>query len=144
MLRVILDTNVLIEGAKDPNSYPVRIMRLAVSGKLLPLISARTLREHDRMIERLVVDQEHRALIDSFMEKAEMVEIRSRFAGITEDRDDDKFVELAKDGDADYLVTDDKHLLDLETFGETEITTPERFWNTYQTVANDTVRALGY
>jgi putative PIN family toxin of toxin-antitoxin system len=144
MLRVILDTNVLIEGEKDPNSYAARLMRLALAGELLPLISSRTRREYERIINRLVVDSEYRRLVEKFLEQTEQVEVHTRLSGITQDRDDDKFVELAQDGDADYIVTADQHLLDLGNFGESEITTPERFWNTFQEVARDKVAAMGY
>jgi putative PIN family toxin of toxin-antitoxin system len=148
MLRVVIDTNVLIEGAKDPHSYQVRIMRLALAGELLPLISPRTISEHDRLIDRLVVEDEYRTLLENFLDQAEEIEpgaaTEREAAGTSSDREDDKFLSLAKDGDADYIITRDKDLLELEQYGETEITTPERFWNTYQEVAGSTVRALGY
>ncbi len=148
MLRVVIDTNVLIEGAKDPHSYQVRIMRLALAGELQPLASTRTMREHDRILARLVNEAEYQQLVENFLDQAELVEpnldIVHETSGATEDRDDDKFLDLAKEGDADYVITRDKHLLDLENYGETEITTPERFWNTYQEVAGPTVHALGY
>lgn len=148
MLRVVIDTNVLIEGAKDPHSFQVRIMRLALAGELQPLLSPRTLREHERLIERLVVEDEYRTLLQNFLEQAETVQpsvdtVREA-TGASSDREDDKFLSLAKEGDADYIITRDNDLLELETYGETEITTPERFWNTYQEVAGSTVRALGY
>jgi len=144
MLRVVIDTNVLIDGAKDPNSYQVRIMRLALAGELTPLISSRTEREHERLTRRLVTEPEYQQLVENFLDQAELVEPDSDLRGTTDDPDDDKFLELAKDGDADYVITNDRHLLDVEQYGETEITTPERFWNTYQEVAGTAVRALGY
>ncbi|MFH0830656.1 MAG: putative toxin-antitoxin system toxin component, PIN family [Parcubacteria group bacterium] len=139
MLRVVVDTNVLVEGQKDPNSYPVRIMRLALAGELVPLVSPRTQREHDRLLERLVMDQEYQQLVERFFEQAERIETSSDLRGATDDPEDDKFLELAKDGDADYVITGDRHLLDLEQLSSTEITTPERFWNTYQEVAGTPV-----
>ena len=144
MLRIILDTNVLIEGAKDPNSYPVRIMRLALAGQLQPIFSPRTQREYQHVVDDLVADQEYKDLVRKFFEQGELVETHTRLPGVTADRDDDKFVELAQDGDVDYLITSDNHLLTLEKFGETDITLPDRFWNTYQAVAGEKVRALGY
>lgn len=144
MLRIILDTNVLIEGAKDPNSYPVRIMRLAIAGELQPIFSTRTKREYEHVMPDLVADAEYKQLVEKFFQQAELVETHTRLAGVTADRDDDKFIELAQDGDADYIITSDQHILTLEQFGETDITTPERFWNTYQSVAGEKVKALGY
>jgi len=144
MLRAVIDTNVLIEGAKDPHSYQVRIMRLALAGELVPLVSAQTRREHQRLIRRLITEQEYRELLEQFLETAEQIEPTTDMSGATEDEDDDKFLELAKDGDADYIITRDHHLLDIEQFGDIEITTPERFWNTFQEVAEPVVRALGY
>lgn len=144
MLRVVVDTNVLIEGEKDPHSYQTRIMRLAVAGELTALVSPDTAREYQRLIRRLVVSVEYRALVEQFLESTEQVEPTISLAGATEDSDDDKFLELAKDGDADYIITRDRHLLDVERLGDIEITTPERFWNTFHEVARSAVRALGY
>ena len=144
MLRIILDTNVLIDAELDENSFPIRIIRLCLKGDLIPLVSNKTEREHHKILRRLINNAEHHALIEEFFSKAERVFTTSNLRGITDDRDDDKFVELAQDGDADYIITKDKHLLDLGKHNLTEITTPERFWNVYSQVAPERVRALGY
>lgn len=43
------------------------------------------------------------------------------------DPDDSYLLAMARDGDADFLVTNDKDLLCLSPFGKCEIVTPEEF-----------------
>ncbi len=144
MLRIILDTNVLMDAELDENSYPMRVLKLVLAGDLVALVSNRTERENRKIVRRLSNQPEHLALIQQFFGKGERVFVTSRLSGITDDRDDDKFVELAKDGGADYIITKDRHLLDVEKFENTEIMNPEQFWNVYKEVAPDRVHALGY
>lgn len=46
---------------------------------------------------------------------------------IKDDPDDDKFIEAAVTGKADYLVTQDNHLLKIKKFREINILTPQEF-----------------
>jgi predicted nucleic acid-binding protein len=46
---------------------------------------------------------------------------------VERDPDDDKFLEVALAGDADYIVSGDTHLTDLESFRELPILTPREF-----------------
>jgi len=52
---------------------------------------------------------------------------------IEADPDDDKFLEAAVAGDVDYLVSGDRHLLDLGTFRGIEIIEPRTFYEQLET-----------
>lgn len=62
----------------------------------------------------------------SFLKVAEMVEIRETIV-VCRDPKDDKLLELAVSGNADFLVTGDKDLLVLNPFRGVEIITPREF-----------------
>ena len=43
------------------------------------------------------------------------------------DPDDDKFLQVALTGDADYVVSGDRDLLDIESSGGIDVVTPDEF-----------------
>ncbi len=52
---------------------------------------------------------------------AEFVETKSSISKIITDYTDNIFLEYAVDGKADYIISGDKHLLDLRTYSEIPI-----------------------
>ncbi len=46
---------------------------------------------------------------------------------VEEDPEDNKFLECALEGKADYLITSDRHLLELGEFAVTKICKPTQF-----------------
>jgi hypothetical protein len=46
---------------------------------------------------------------------------------VTQDPDDDKFLVCAREGEADYLVSGDDHLLEFRAYEGTQIITPAAF-----------------
>ena len=76
---------------------------------------------------RRYVDE--RGLLD-FMQAlratARFVRTKSKFKIVKEDPDDDEILATACDGDADYIVSGDRHLLVLERFRGIQIVTADR------------------
>jgi len=56
------------------------------------------------------------------------VRVKNRLHVIAQDPSDNKFLELAKEGKADYILSGDNHLLDLKTFRGIQIITPNEFF----------------
>lgn len=46
---------------------------------------------------------------------------------VIDDSDDNKFIEAAVEGNADYIITQDKHLLKLKKFNQIKLITPKQF-----------------
>ncbi|ESS08313.1 MAG: putative toxin-antitoxin system toxin component, PIN family [uncultured archaeon A07HN63] len=63
---------------------------------------------------------------------AEFVEPDVEFDIVDADPDDNKFLEAAVAGNAEYVVSGDQHLLDIEGFRGIEIVTPRTFYETVQ------------
>lgn len=60
-------------------------------------------------------------------EMAVLVALTLKLDVVKEDKDDNKFIEAAIEGDADYIVSQDKHLLKLKEFNGIKIINPEEF-----------------
>lgn len=127
-MKIVLDTNVLINGVQDNNSYAYRIIQACLEGKLTPLISHRIKRENRLLVKRTVIDQEYKDTLDEFYDQAEMVRVTSRLNAVPEDREDNKFIECAVDGQADYIISEDNHLLDISPHQGIDVLTPSQFW----------------
>ena len=72
--------------------------------------------------------------IDEFVGKilsmAELVTPEMDLEAVEDDPDDDKILECAVAGNADYIVSGDSHLLDIEEYRGVEILSPDEFLST--------------
>ena len=61
---------------------------------------------------------------------AELVTPEMDLEAVEDDPDDDKILECAVAGNADYIVSGDSHLLDIEEYRGVEIVSPDEFPST--------------
>ncbi|MGC9528822.1 MAG: putative toxin-antitoxin system toxin component, PIN family [Limnospira sp.] len=123
-MRCIFDTNTLISAIIFPNSIPGRAFNLALSRDIV-LISAETITELYEVITRPKFDpyltiEEREEFLESLLIRSELIEVLEE-SQICRDPKDDKFLNLAKSGAANYLVTGDKDLLILQNYSGTRI-----------------------
>jgi uncharacterized protein len=125
--RVIVDTNVLISRLLIPHSVAGRaVSRLIKITRLL--VSEDTLGELAQTIARdkfnpYVSLEDRQEFFRLYARLAEWVPISSTVR-VCRDPRDDKFLELAVDGQAQMLVTGDKDLLALSPYRGIEVLTP--------------------
>ena len=138
-LRVVLDTNVLLSLWVFADSRYAILLDLIAAGSLLPLTGEDCLAEFERVLRYPEFDldaaAQRRILADYTGSALCVVKGEPGTPGLPlpqcRDTDDQKFLELARDGRADTLVTSDKQLLKLARrkllAGQFRIMTPERF-----------------
>jgi hypothetical protein len=82
-----------------------------------------------RIIRRkfLRTETPNRQRLTALLEGSTHITVTGRVAGICRDPKDDFILECADVGGADLIVTGDKHLLSLATFGRIEIVTPRQY-----------------
>jgi putative PIN family toxin of toxin-antitoxin system len=128
MLKVVLDTNVIVSGLNFPASNPAKILLMVVSGEILNLTSLHILNETKRI------------LVDKFfwkLEEADAAEVwlnnfstsvnpKNRIAVIADDPDN-RILECAMEGQADFIILGDHHLRDLKNYQGIKIVTPSSF-----------------
>jgi uncharacterized protein len=125
--RVVLDTNVLISRMLIPQSIAGRaVSRLLQQAQLL--VSEGTLGELAQTLTRKKFDpyvtaDDRQEFFRRFARVAEWVEVTSTVR-LCRDPKDDKFLELAVDGQADWLVTGDQDLLALSPYRKVALLTP--------------------
>ena len=117
--RIVLDSNVILSAALFRQSTPRQALdKASVSGQIL--ISNQILGELQDVFSRPKFDkysskQVRNEFLNDFLTVVENVEIVQKIAACR-DRKDDKFLELAVNGNANYIITGDQDLLVLHPF----------------------------
>lgn len=128
-LRGVFDNNVLVSAALLAGVPREAFDRFLDNGKVL--VSVPVLLEladvlNREKFDKYVTHNERMRFMVSFLKVAEMVEISETITACRDPKDD-KLLELAVFGNADFLVSGDKDLLILNPFRGVEIITPREF-----------------
>ena len=129
-VRYVFDTNVIVSSLLFKNSNPSKAFRYALKyGEVL--LSLELLEELSDVLGRkkfdcFVTSEERDEFLETFVERATLVEI---IESVQECRDlkDNKILELALSGQAEYIVSGDQDLLVLNPFRDVKIVTAEEF-----------------
>ncbi len=127
MLKVVLDTNVFIAAYFNRKSASARIIDLCLENKHKLIFSPRLRKEVRLILKNVRAEREFREKIQSLFVNASKVKPTKKVFTVKEDPEDNKFLECALEGEADYLITSDRHLLELEEFAQTKICKPTQF-----------------
>jgi uncharacterized protein len=129
-LRCVFDASVLVSALLLNNSKPRMAMDLALKrGKIL--LSYSVLAElYDvlsrKKFRRYIDEEDVRGFLAALTREAEWVDIGLRIVACRDPKDD-KFLELAVCGHAEYIVTSDADLIALHPFRNIKILTPSEF-----------------
>jgi uncharacterized protein len=128
MIRVVIDTNVLVSALLHANSLPEAVIKLAVSRNVQWLASEPILVEYAEVLRRPRFAIDSDKLADAMMRIQASVAVVVPIIRIeaTIDPDDNIFLECAQAGSADYIVTGNiRHFP--RTWQKTQILTPREF-----------------
>jgi len=135
-MRVVIDTNVFVSSFFNPKGNPKKIIDLWKSEKLILCITQEILQEYIEVLIRLGLSDEPELeeLLNLFKKKINIVFSNStpKIEMIKDDPDDNKFLECATSAKAGYIISGDKHLLNLKIFQNIKIITPLNFLNQYK------------
>ena len=129
-VRVVIDTNILVSAMLSSRSVSGQTVRWAAQTYIL-LASEATMAEAEDVLQRpkfdALVSRAARAeFLVRYREAVKFIPIVSRIK-ICRDARDDKFLDLAIDGNAGMIVTGDDDLLVLNPFRGVRIVTPRQF-----------------
>ncbi len=123
-MRVVLDSNVLVS-ALVGHSLPRRLLFQLLKGHVI-LSSIQMLAELEEVLLRKKFELT-RGQIEEYLKLVingtHLINVTACPEVVLEDPDDDIVLATASEGDADYIVTGDKHLLRLEKHQMTKIVT---------------------
>jgi len=129
MDRVVFDTNIYISALLFAG-IPRKLLHMADVGAFQLIISKQILAEF-RGVLRIKFDYETEQL--DIMENlllsiSLVVEPKKKINRIIVDPTDNRILECAVEGNADYIVSGDKHLLQLENYHSIKIISPAEYF----------------
>lgn len=121
---VVADTNVFIAAHWNQGSASSRLLQAAEEGRLLLAVSDDVVREIRHILGSIRARADYRDRVERLLSTALWVDPWVRLAVVAGDADDNKLLECAVAARADYLATNDDHLLSLREFAGTRILPP--------------------
>lgn len=121
-MRIVVDTNIIISGIFF-GGKPRDLLQKCFSGTLQMVCSEEIFREYTETIERLTIKSGRnigKEIVPLFVENLEFIENRY-YDSYSRDPDDDKFINCARSGEIEYIVSGDKDLLVLESIEKIRI-----------------------
>jgi putative PIN family toxin of toxin-antitoxin system len=130
MLKAVIDTNVLVS-ALIGTGKPRELWKAAVERKFMIIISKEMLAEFLGVVERRKFAGIRWNSVERFVTQliriSTMTSVKSSYKAIRDDPDDDIVINTAHDGNADYIVTGDLHLLTIGGFKDIKIISVDMF-----------------
>lgn len=134
MIRVVVDTNVLVSGLISPEGFPAKIIDFWQERKYILVTSKAILQEMERVLNYPRISRKYQIgkeiiadYLRGFSVFAEVCRPTKRVFIIRNDPHDNKFIEAAVNGKADLIVSGDHHLLDLKEYQGIKIFTAKEF-----------------
>lgn len=130
-IKVILDTNLFVAAYFNPYSYSAKIINWCLKNKIENYITKNTFNELKFILKRIRAPLIYKEKVYQLIEKSILIKINkiNKIFLIKEDIEDNKFLALARKSKADFLITNDKHLLKLKRFNKTIILKPTDFYH---------------
>jgi uncharacterized protein len=129
-LRCVFDTSVLVSALLLTNSKPRMALDLAL-GEGQVLLSFAVLAElyevfTRKQFRRYINEEDIRRFLAALTRKAQWVDVNVQVTACRDPKDD-KFLELALCGHAEYIITGDADLIAFHPFRDIQILTPNAF-----------------
>ncbi|MGO9554452.1 MAG: putative toxin-antitoxin system toxin component, PIN family [Syntrophobacteraceae bacterium] len=131
MLRVIIDTNVLVSALLKPDSVPELVLSLILEKEMVLCLTKPIADEYAEVLRRekfIRLDHDKvKALLSRLKSQAEWVEPKIRLNVTKADPEDNKFLECAEEAGADFLITGNIKHFPPGKFKRTLIVDPAEF-----------------
>lgn len=127
--KVVFDTNIFISAILFGGN-PLRCLELSREGKIIVVTSKAILLELAEKMNKKFDwgEEEVRDLIEGIAKFAEILEPKEKIDLIKKDPSDNRVLEVAKEAQADFIISGDKkHILPLRMFEGTRILTAADF-----------------
>lgn len=137
-MKIVIDANLFASGLIKSDSNPGRILDLIKRNHVELILSPSVIREIKRILLYPRLQKYHQKTaqeIDAYFEDvlmfAWLVEGEVNVDIIKDDPSDNKYLACAYEGEADYIVSGDHHLLDKETYQGIAIVNAKAFLNVW-------------
>ena len=127
LIRVVIDTNLIIAGRYNRRSASNRIIDMCIENSLLAVYSGRTKDENIFILEKVRPPAEYLSKIIKFYSKAMYVPEPQTRINICSDKSDNRYFEAAIAGQAQHIISNDHHLLEHDGYHGIRVMRPREF-----------------
>lgn len=132
-VRVVLDTNIFIS-ALVYGGVPEKVLRVILAKEIQvfvsPVLQAELI---DIITKKFPLSLADMYLLEEEMQKSFVI-VRPRIVlDVVRDKDDNRVLEAAVEGNCDFIITGDLDLLDLGKYKNIKIVTPNQFLQEFRT-----------
>jgi len=139
VLRIVVDTNILVSAALKRGGNPDTLLRRWIAGDFLIVTCPTAIAELSDVLNRPrirekyhLTDQDIQDFVRQFSRQAILVPGTSVSGIVLPDPKDDMFISCAVEGRARYIISGDHHLQELRRHGRIRIRTVARFLRTLE------------
>ncbi|MFQ5865955.1 MAG: putative toxin-antitoxin system toxin component, PIN family [bacterium] len=128
-MKIVIDTNVIVKAACGKGQAR-KLLDAWLEGEFQLLISNTMLLEYEEVLTRPKFNFPKWAIASffyPFISKANQIHPTRLHALVIEDPDDNKFIDCAIEGKANFIVSEDPHLLKLKQVEGIRIVTTNKF-----------------
>ncbi len=133
-MKIVVDTNVLVSGILWKGN-PFQVVDLWAKQKVNLLVSRLILDEYERILTALAKKYHNETFALKWLpliaEDSILIEAPHHFTGCN-DPDDNKFVDCAVAGKAEFIISGDQDLLDLQSVLNISVVTPTEFLTVFK------------
>ncbi|MCD6284271.1 putative toxin-antitoxin system toxin component, PIN family [bacterium] len=128
MIRVVLDTNVFIS-ALFWKGAPYQIFRKILEGAVLNFVSPQILKElKERLLYKFKLPPEKvKEYLETIVFNSKITYPKKKLNIVKKDPSDSKIIECALEAKASFIISGDKHLLEIKRYKGIKIVTPREF-----------------
>lgn len=130
-MRIVLDTNVLIDALTDESNVQSKLVDAVIDGEIEAVYTLAVKREYELIRDRMARSAGDMKRINDLLAAVAMVN-PGAIPVRPDDDEDSKFIAAATGGQADVLVTSDRHLLQLGEFRQISVMTPSECWHRFE------------
>ncbi len=126
---VVIDTNLFIAGRWNPKSNSNKILDMVLNDEINAVYTYEIKNENLYILEKVRPSKDFLDKIIRYYQHAEKVFPTRKVNVCKEDPSDNRFLEAADAGNVEYIISSDKHLLDIGFFAGARIVKPYEFLN---------------
>ena len=129
MTKAVFDTNIFVSSIFWEKGNPHKVVEFALEKKIDVFTSVEILQELEKVLRRDFEEPDEmiQRQIGLIFEYANVVAVTKKIYIVKADPEDNKILACAVSCNAGYIVTGDKHLLELKEYENVKIVTPKEF-----------------
>ena len=129
MIKAVFDTNIFVSSIFWEKGNPHRAVEFELEKKVRVFTSVEILQELERVLRRDFEEPDEmiQRQIGLIVEYSDIVAVNRKVDAVKSDPEDNKILACAVSCDADYIVSGDRHLLELREYESVKIVTAKQF-----------------